>query len=118
MSDRPDDFAGENEQTNDIAPDLHNSEQDDEQFQAQTLAGERLEEGADDLGLTDTEKVKTGDETDDVQDLVDHMNQMVTSGRIDNSAYLGEPNHDEEDDRYLPTVKPEDSPGTLADGEG
>ena len=59
-----------------------------------------------------------GDETDDVQDLVDHMNQMVTSGRIDNSAYLGEPNHDEEDDRYVPTVKPEDSPGTVGDGEG
>lgn len=119
MSTRPDDFEGENQQTNDIAPDLHNSEQDgDEDFQAQTLAAERLEEGADDFGLQDSEKVSTGDETDDVQDLVDHMNQMVTSGRIDNSAYLGEPNHDEEDDRYLPTVRAEDSTGELSDGEG
>lgn len=118
MSDRPDDFEGENQQTNDIAPDLHNSEQDDEQSQTQTLAAERLQEGADDYGLEDSEKVSTGEDTDDVQDLVDHMNQMVTSGRIDNSAYLGEPNHDEEDDRYLPTVKAEDSPGQLSDGEG
>lgn len=118
MSDRPADYEGENEQTNDIAPDLHNSEQDDEQSQTQTLAAERLGEGSDDYGLEDSEKVSTGEDTDDVQDLVDHMNQMVSSGRIDNSAYLGEPNHDEEDDRYLPTVKAEDSPGQLSDGEG
>ena len=119
MSTNPADFEGENEQTNDIAPDLHNSEQDgDEDFQAQTLASERLDGGADDFGLQDSEKVSTGEDTDDVQDLVDHMNQMVTSGRIDNSAYLGEPNHDEEDDRFIPTVQAEDSPGQLSDGEG
>lgn len=119
MSTNPADFEGENEQSNDIAPDLHNSEQDgDEGFQAQTLATERLQEGSDDLGLQGSEKVPTGDDTDDVQDIVDHINQMVTSGRIDNSAYLGEPNHDEEDDRFIPTVRAEDSPGQLSDGEG
>ena len=36
---------------------------------------------------------------DDVPDLVDTMNQMVTSGRIDNGAFAGEPMHDDEEDR-------------------
>lgn len=34
---------------------------------------------------------------DDVPDLVDTMNQMVTSGRIDNSAFAGEPMMDDDD---------------------
>jgi hypothetical protein len=117
MSERPDDFPGEKEQTNDIAPDLQNSEQDDEQAQAQTLSGERLEEGADDYGLQDSEKVSTGEEGDDVQDLVDHMRQMVSSGRIDNSAYLGEPNHDDNDDAFLPSIQPSDPGAVGSDGE-
>ena len=35
---------------------------------------------------------------DDVPDLVDTMNQMVTSGQIDNGAFRGEPMHDDEED--------------------
>jgi hypothetical protein len=34
---------------------------------------------------------------DDVPDLVDTMNQMVRSGRIDNGAFAGEPMHDDEE---------------------
>lgn len=84
------------------APDAANLEQEDESTQAQTLADEVLgrAEGAGTFGLEDTEKVTTGDETDDVQDLVDHMRQMETSGRIDMSAYRGERNDDEEEGRY------------------
>ncbi|HET9627953.1 MAG TPA: hypothetical protein VFP14_00545 [Novosphingobium sp.] len=84
------------------APDAANLEQEDESTQAQTIADEALgrAEGAGEFGLDDTEKVKTGDETDDVQDLVDHMRQMETSGRIDMSAYRGERNDDEEEGRY------------------
>ena len=37
---------------------------------------------------------------DDVPDLVDTMNQMVSSGRIDNGAFQGEPMMDDEED-YL-----------------
>ena len=37
---------------------------------------------------------------DDVPDLVDTMDQMVSSGRIDMGAYLGEPAHDDEPDSY------------------
>ena len=77
-------------------------EQEDESAQAQTLADEALGRagGSSEFGLDDTEKVSSGDESDDVQDLVDHMRQMETSGRIDMSAYRGERNDDEEEGRY------------------
>jgi hypothetical protein len=57
-----------------------------------------LNHDTNDLRLHDTEKVRGGLEDYDAQDLVDHMNQMVTSGRIDLSAFEGEPNHDGDDD--------------------
>ena len=99
---RPRDFDGEEEQTRDLAPENDNAEQDDADAQANTLADEAVGRSSDDFGLTDTEKVATGDDTDDAQDLVDHMNQMVTSGRIDMGAFRGEPNMDEEEGRYGP----------------
>lgn len=34
---------------------------------------------------------------DDVPDLVEKMNDMLHSGRIDNDAYAGEPAHDDEE---------------------
>jgi len=106
MTDRPKKFAnsshfrGEDGQTDDLAPENRNSEQDDEDTQAQTLAEEALGRSSDDFGLDDTEKVSTGEDSDDVEDLVDHMNQMVRSGRIDNDAYRGERNDDDEEDLY------------------
>ena len=117
MSDRPNKFEGEDEQTNDLAPELHNAEQDDAQYQTQTLANEALGRSSDDFGLDDTEKVPTGEEGDDVQDIVDHMRQMVSSGRIDNSAYAGEPNDDDNDDLYLPAIEPDDPGAVGSDGE-
>jgi hypothetical protein len=109
--------AGEKQQTLDIAPELANSEQDDEQYQAQTLADEALSGASDEFALEDSEKVSTGEDGDDVQDLVDHMRQMVSSGRIDNSAYAGEPNHDDNDDLYLPAVEPDALGAVGSDGE-
>jgi hypothetical protein len=35
---------------------------------------------------------------DDVPDPIDTMNQMLTSGRIDNDAFAGEPMDDDEED--------------------
>lgn len=84
----------------DLAPELVNDEQEDESAQAQTLADEALGRESSAFGLGDSEKASTGDETDDVQDLVDHMVQMETSGHIDMSAYRGERNDDEEEGRY------------------
>lgn len=78
----------------DLAPEAHNSEQDDEQAQAQTVADQ-----ANALRKGDpTASMKA--ETTEVPDLVDHMRDMEASGRIDMGAYRGEPNMDDEDDRY------------------
>ena len=97
MTERPKKYEGEDRQTEELAPENQNSEQDDESTQAQTFADDALGRSSDDFGLDDTEKVSTGEDNDDVEDLVDHMNQMVRSGRIDNDAYRGERNDDDED---------------------
>lgn len=98
MTERPKKFDGEDRQTEDLAPENQNSEQDDESTQAQTFADDALGRSSDDFGLDDTEKVATGEDSDDVADLVDQMKQMVSSGRIDNGAFRGERNDDDEDD--------------------
>lgn len=78
----------------DLAPEAHNSEQDDEQSQAQTVADQ-----ANALRKGDpTASVKR--DTTETPDLVDHMRDMEVSGRIDMGAFEGEPNMDDEDDRY------------------
>ena len=84
-------------QTADDAPETVNNEQDDEGAQAQTVADEAMERNTSVLGLSDTEKVSGGFDDDDAQDLVDHMNQMETSGRIDMDAFRGERNDDDEE---------------------
>lgn len=83
----------------DLAPENDNSEQEDEDSQAQTVADEALDRTPED-GLSDSDKVSTGDDSDDVQDLVDHMNQMDRSGRIDMDAYRGERNDDDEEGMF------------------
>ena len=82
----------------DLAPEAHNSEQDDEGAQAQTLAEEALRGRSE--GLSDSEKVPGGDPGDGTPDLVDHMNQMASSGRIDMSAFRGERSDDDEEGLY------------------
>jgi hypothetical protein len=88
------------DQNPDLAPELTGEDQEEEGTQAQTLADEALAGERSAFGLEDSEKVSTGDDSDDVQDLVDHMNQMERSGRIDMDAYRGERNDDEEEGRY------------------
>ena len=46
---------------------------------------------------------------DDTPDLVDTMDQMVSSGRIDNGAFAGEPMHDDEEDRLGQTDSDDDN---------
>lgn len=84
----------------DRAAELTGEEQEEEGAQAQTLADEARGRESSAFGMEDSEKVSTGDDSDDVQDLVDHMNQMASSGRIDMDAYRGERNDDEEEGRY------------------
>lgn len=95
-----------------IAPELVNREQEDESSQTQTLADEALGRASPRFGLSDSEKVSGGIDDIDTPDLVDHMNQMVTSGRIDMSAYRGERNDDEEDESLGPQGVEDDVPYT------
>lgn len=82
----------------DLAPETHNAEQDDEPAQAQTLADEVLGRDPSALDTGASEQAPSpGDDSGGLPDLVDHMNQMVTSGRIDMSAFRGERNDDDED---------------------
>ena len=82
----------------DLAPETHNSEQDDEAAQAQQVAEEAG--NPDDASPLDSEKVGSGVEGADEQDLIDLMRDMEGSGRIDMDAFAGEPNMDDEDDTY------------------
>lgn len=86
------------------APEAYNDGQEDESAQAQTLADEILAErrrGAEALAdgepVSDSIKPAQDDAQDDVPDVVDRMNQMETSGHIDNDAFRGERNDDDEE---------------------
>ena len=93
----------------DIAPELDNDEQRDAD-QAQDVADDAMVIGTD--LSEDSEHGGSPDRTalmpDDVPDLVDTMNQMVSSGRIDNGAFAGEPMHDDEEDRFGHTDSDDD----------
>ena len=79
-----------------------NTPQEDEEAQAQAQAKAQAvadaicARGAENFGLQDSVEVSSGDDSDDVQDLVDHMQDMVRSGRIDMGAYCDERNDDDE----------------------
>ena len=82
-------------------PDAQNAEQDDEGSQAQDVAADALARGN---GPREGSGSEHGGHTnpaqiipDDVQDLVDHMEDMDRSGRIDMGAFDGEDNMDDED---------------------
>lgn len=88
------------------APEALNREQQDEEAQAQSVAEAarhaRLQE--------DSDKAPSGDENDDVQDLVDHMRQMERSGVVNMDAYRGERSDDDEDDELGPGGVEDDEP--------
>lgn len=81
------------------APETVNNEQEDADTQAQTVADEAIARATSVLGeQPETERVPGGgDDSGGMPDLVDHMNQMVSSGTIDMSAYRGERNDDDEE---------------------
>ena len=95
----------------DQAPELHNAEQDDELEQSQTVAEEALAGGARAASPLDSVKVDHDDLDDDsTQDLIDKMRDMEQSGRIDMGAFLGEPNHDDNEDKYGDDARLDDLP--------
>jgi hypothetical protein len=100
MAEKPDRFEDDERRKADLAPETDNSEQDgDADAQAQTVAADAFARSAG-RGLGDSEKVVTGDDSDDVPDLIDRMKQMDSSGRIDMDAYRGEPNDDDDDEKF------------------
>ncbi len=96
-----------------LAPETHNDEQDDERSQAQTVADEAQAESP--RSPTESTKVEGGSGlmNDSTQDTVDHMRDMESSGRVDMDAYRGEPNHDDNVDKYGKQRKPD---GLRGDG--
>ena len=97
MTDRPRDERIGAEQ----APELHNAEQDDEPEQAHTVAAEARNKDAEASPLDSSRNDEPGEVMDDSsQDLIDKMRDMEQSGRIDMGAYRGEPNMDDNEDKY------------------
>ena len=108
MTDRPGEEKRD-EAEDMLAPELHNAEQEDDEAQAQTLGEEAREPEL--AGPTESEAVKGGLDDIHEQDLIEHMRDMEESGRIDMGAYRGEPNHDDNVDKYGKRNKIDDLPG-------
>ncbi len=90
-----------------LAPETHNDEQDDHRSQAQEVAEQAQQPQA---GMTSpTESAKNSDIDNPIgaspQDTIDHMRDMESSGRIDMDAFAGEPNHDDNVDKYGKAAK-------------
>jgi outer membrane biosynthesis protein TonB len=83
-------------------PETVNVSQEDEAEQAQSFTEAARDRDNRDPGPSDSTKVPSGNEEDDVQDLVDHMKDMLASGRIDMGAFRGERNDDDEEDSLGP----------------
>lgn len=109
---RPSDFDGERRQTDALAPENENAEQVDADAQAHNVADDAIDRATSVLG-EDSEHVKSAAGQPDAQDTVDHMRQMAEAGKIDMSAYKGEPNHDDNVDKYGKPAKPD---GLRGDG--
>ncbi|MBX7481510.1 hypothetical protein [Qipengyuania qiaonensis] len=100
----------------DMAPETHNDEQDDERNQAQTVSAQAQATTSETSSPTESSKGKntSGLMNDSTQDTVDHMRDMESSGRIDMNAYRGEDNHDDNEDKYGEAAKVD--PDLLSDG--
>lgn len=81
-------------------PESQNSEQSEAGTQAQDVAADALAGGDDDP--LESERVQADNPgellPDDTPDLIDHMNDMLHSGRIDMDAFEGEELLDDENE--------------------
>ena len=99
-----DKVKSQEERQADLAPETHNDEQDDHLSQAQEIAEEARNKDGEASPL-DSIKGLGGIDGTDSQDLIDKMRDMEQSGRIDMGAYRGEPNLDDNEDKYGPDSK-------------
>ncbi len=99
----------------DLAPEMHNDEQDDHRMQAQQISEEARRTTVTTQSPTESAKSPTKSDlmNDSTQDTVDKMRDMESSGRIDMHAYDGEPNHDDNVDKLGKANKPD---GLRGDG--
>lgn len=88
-----------------LAPENHNSEQEQRGEQAQDVAADAQDPTKKRPGGTESRK-RPSPGVDNVAgseiDLVDEMRRMEDTGMIDNSAFVGEPNHDDTPGKYDP----------------
>lgn len=98
-----------------LAPETHNDEQDDHRNQAQEVSEQAQGTTIATPSPTESEKGdnKSGLMNDSTQDTIDHMRDMESSGRVDMDAYNGEPNHDDNVDKFGKDKKPD---GLRGDG--
>ncbi|KWV95544.1 MULTISPECIES: hypothetical protein [unclassified Erythrobacter] len=98
-----------------LAPETHNDEQDDHRSQSQEVAEQAQQLTSETASPTESKKSDnaSGPMGDSTQDTIDHMRDMESSGRIDMDAYTGEPNHDDNVDKYGKARKPD---GLRGDG--
>ncbi|MFM7348001.1 MAG: hypothetical protein ACKO01_00755 [Erythrobacter sp.] len=104
-----------------LAYETRNREQDDEGTQAQDVAEDARRHDSATTSPLESTKVG-GDDFDPAPDskgdLIDEMNRMEGEGRIDMSAFAGEPNHDDEPETYGgETTDDDDEEWLTADGE-
>ena len=101
--DKQDLMAGEREQTQSLAPENTNDEQVDLPSQAQQVADQAKKHAHNAAGGTESRKPASPG-VDNVagneKDMIDQMREMEESGEIDNDAYEGEPNHDDNVKKY------------------
>ena len=108
-----------------LPPEAHNDEQDKHGEQAQDVADDARREASHTASpLESTKPEASGFDPAPASkgDLVDEMRRMEGEGRIDMSAYAGEPNHDDEPETYGTETTDDDDTDTqaslfTADGE-
>jgi len=106
-----------------LPPEAHNDEQDKVGTQAQDVAEDAMREGSHTTSPLESTKPESNDydpAPDSKPDLIDEMRRMEGEGRIDMSAFAGEPNHDDEPETYGGETTDDDDAGAdwlTADGE-
>ncbi|MFO6446813.1 hypothetical protein ACLBKU_06660 [Erythrobacter sp. NE805] len=104
-----------------LAPETRNREQDDDGTQAQDVASDAMHQDSATTSPLESTKVPANDydpAPDSTGDLIDEMRRMEGEGRIDMSAFAGEPNHDDEPGLYGgETTDDDDAEWLTADGE-
>jgi len=104
-----------------LPPETHNDEQDPAGTQAQDVADDARREDSRAPSPLESTRQPANDydpAPDSTGDLIDEMRRMEGEGRIDMSAYAGEPNHDDEPDTFTgETTDDDDSDWIVADGE-